>query len=650
LKTQDYIQENEIRKGILFCEYDPLSGIGSPIPRFEFKLSKTKIIYLPESAREYLLPELIENPEKFTKLAGGTLENLEEFVHRWRRKFDFEYWCASDVKITDKEGAFLIPFRLRPAQRKLFSVLHKMFSEGKPILAILGKARQWGGSTLVQIFMIWLQKYHYTNWNSVIVGDNENQARNVRGMYTRLLSNLPEDDVVNKLSPFENSNKNRVLVGRDCVVSIGSMQQPESLRTMDLKMAHLTEVASWKKTLSKTPEDLTQNIRATIPMIAGAMEVLESTAKGVGNFFHQEYLAAKTGQSGYVAVFVSWFEIEMYVKPFESEADKANFIENLDEYGLYLWTIGATLEGIHWYQHFKKTKHYSDWRMKSEFPSTDTEMFQSSATRAFDPTYVEKARVNNCPPIFIGDIIADAQKGKKAFENIRFVENPQGALKIWAFPDKEQVCTHRYVVPMDIGGRAAKSDNSVIRVIDRLPLTYGGVPEAILTYTGHIDHDLLAFKGAQIAHSYWKGLYIPESNSIDKDGETEGDHLVTVLDEVLPHYGNIFCRTDPERIKQGFPARYGFHTNKKTKPDLVSNINAAFRDEGYIEMDSEVCDEADQYETKDNGSYGAVSGSRDDRLVATAIGLKGSDLMPMPVLITTKIKRTITRSGSMAEL
>ena len=658
MTTQDYIQENEQRKAKLFPAYDPLTGIGSTIPRFKLTITKNRILYLPEIGREYFTPEFIDDNTKWRKDNSFTVDEIETIVHLWRIKYDFEYWCFTCVKITNKEGAGLIPFKFRYAQRVLFAVLWSMFSNYKPILMLLLKARQFGGSTVIQIFMFWLQAFHFTNWNSLIFGNKESQARVIRGMVSRVMKNHPKDIKALEWSPFEGSSKTKILNegDRDCVISIGSMNDPEGSRSEDIKMAHITELASMKETLGAKPEDLTQTVRATIPHIHGAMEVLESTAKGVGNFWHKEWLAAKKGETAYAPVFIPFFLIEMYFKEFDNDTERDLLIQSIanpesskDFKSRKFWDLGSSLESINWYWWFKKNKRYSDWRMASEYPGDDIEAFQSAETRAFDPDYVQKARACTCDPIWIGDIKADADKGKGALTNIRLVENPQGPLKIWAKPDTETKCSNRYVIPIDIGGKGDKADWSVIRVLDRIDLVYGGVPVAVATYVNHLDHDLLAWKGAQIAYFWEKGLFVPESNTYDKENYTEGDHIVTVLDQVLPFYDNIFCRTDPEKIRQGFPVRYGFHTNKSTKPDLISTINAAFRDEGYLEMDAEVLDEADQYEIKDGNKFGNADGLHDDRLMATAIGLKVSELMPMPALIQPKPKTIIKKTGSVAE-
>jgi len=94
-----------------------------------------------------------------------------------------------------------------------------------------------------------------------------------------------------------------------------------------------------------------QTIRPSIPNEPGTVIVMESTAKGVGSLFHNEWRSAVAGESGYDPVFVAWHEIELYQKEIiPGEADK--FIDTVfaDKYLTFLWNEGATLEGINWYK------------------------------------------------------------------------------------------------------------------------------------------------------------------------------------------------------------------------------------------------------------------------------------------------------------
>ena len=554
-----------------------------------------------------------------------------------RMIYDFEFWAFTCVIITDKISKLDIPFKLNKPQRKLLSVLERLRREGVPIRIILLKARQWGGSTLVQFYMAWIQILHKRNWHSAVIATTDDQARNIRGMFSRMAKKHPEYIQPLTLVPYEGSSKNRMLKERGGVIGIGSVEKPENLRSFDFAMIHLSEVGSWHSTPTKSAEDLAQNVRATVPDIAYSLIVLESTAKGVGNFFHIEWQEAKRGKSGYTPVFIAWFEIEMYQHPI---TDIETFINQMNEYDWVLWSLGATLEGINWYNKKRSNENYSNWRMQSEFPSTAEEAFASTGRRVFSQSYVLKARKTCIDPIFTGEIYGKSHRGNNALKNIRVEENNKGSLRIWIHPDNEIIMKNRFVIFMDIGGRNPDADYTVIKVLDRYWLTEGGVPEVAAIWRSHLDQDLSAWKAAQIGTYYNNALLAVEMNSLNKSNEnSEGDHFLTVLDEIAPFYENMYYRTTIDQIKQGVPVKYGFHTNKSTKPMIIDSLNGALRDGLYVERDIQSCDEFDTFEIKKNGTYGAVSGQRDDCVITTA-GLVWLSLscMEFPKIITKRKK------------
>ena len=659
--VHNIIRENKARRKALFAPYDPVTGIGSPIERelIEFSVGSTelrwgipKIMYNENAA---LIDTIVREHRLETVLSQHGIHDesaVEIFIRdliNQRFRYDFEFWSVTAAKIQDKKTKQIIPFLLNGPQRKVLTKFEAMRTAEMPIRIIIDKARQWGGSTLVQIFMSWIQLIHKTRWHSCIVTDVEEQARNIRAMYTRLMAHYPKAFGEFQFSPLEGSQKNRIINERDCGIIIGSSQKPDSIRTFDLAMAHLSEVSFFKTTELRSAEDLAQSVRAGVAQVPYSLIALESTAKGVGNFFHREWMSAMDGKSAYVPVFIPWFEIEMYQKDI-AEADLPAFVKwmNSEPYGAYLWSLGATLEGIKWYFDYKAGENYDDWRMHSEFPSTWEESFQATGARVFSPAYVSQARRHRMDPEFVGDIRGKSQRGKEALEEIELIEAPRGNLSIWMYPDKDENISNRYVVSMDIGGRTPEADYSVIRVFDRYGIMDGGVPETVATWKGHTDQDLLAWKGAQIAKFYNNALFIPESNSYDKNSMlAEGDHFLTILDEVVKFYPNIYARTDPEKIRQGIPIRYGFHTNAASKPMIIDFLNGALRDELYYERDDRVFSELDTYEIKANGRYGAVDGCHDDLVMATAIGLWAClKHLPPPKIVEPKVKR---RTGRITE-
>ena len=159
------------------------------------------------------------------------------------------------------------------------------------------------------------------------------------------------------------------------------------------------------------------------------------------------------------------------------------------------------------------------------------------------------------------------------------------------------------------------------------------MPEIVCEWHGHIEHDLLIWKAAQIAKAYCNALLVIESNTLETEG-TEGDNFEYVLDEIVEDYNNLYSRTSPEQIKQGMPVKYGFHTNTKTKPAIINHLKAAMRDFLYIERSQATTFEMDPYELKDNGKeMGASEGCHDDLLMCTAILIYVCYKWAMPRLI-----------------
>ena len=478
------VEENRQRNEYLRRYYNPETGEGSdtgdrrilrlpdaPIPvqyipkaLFDNEMMAQRLVEcgsLAGYAERYGHDKIIATDEagRNPKLADGG-DATEELWREWIRvriRYDFEFWAFSFVRIKDKLGAEDIPFRLNRPQRRILGMLEDMRTAGKPIRLILLKARQWGGSTLVQIYMAWIQLVHCRNWNSVICAHLKESAANIKGMYSKLLANYPDwllGGEKPKFKPFERMANTSVIAGRECRVTIGSAESQESVRGIDAAMAHLSEVAFWRNSRMKSPEQVMRSICGSIMLLPCSMVVMESTANGTGSYFHQECERAKRGESDKQFAFVPWFEIEMYTLPID---DYDSFIGSLTDYERMLWHRGATLEAIAWYR--QKRKEYARHAdMMAEYPSDDIEAFCYSGERVFDPTLVEKLRRCCCPPRFEGDIHGKEPTGKQSLQEIELETRPEGPLKIWEYPAKECEMRDRYLAVVDIGGRSDTSD------------------------------------------------------------------------------------------------------------------------------------------------------------------------------------------------
>lgn len=665
------VQENAKRNAEVYAKFDPISGKGSvgERERVPIKDFPVKVQYLPvEMMNIPLVKRLIqygsidallkainkeehnsedyEYPEEDYEV--DRLKVIQQFV-RLRCRYDFPFWAAFYVYIKNKGGGEDVLFRLTRPQRRFVERLERLRKAGKPIRLVLLKARQWGGSTTSQIYMAWLQLVHKVGLNSLIIAHQGAGSDEIKDMFDRMIKSYPVE-MLHKLGETYNENEAKLVgVGksgsihrvpqRNCKIKIGTAERPDSCRGGDYNLVHLSEVGLWKVTDGKKPEDIVRSACSGVLLRPYTMIVYESTANGTGNFFQKEYDDAKNGKSQFEAMFVSWFDIEQYSLPIDNveafatnlyvNRENDNVSSNREESGKYLWWLwerGATLEAINWYIQ-ERAKYTEHGLMAAEFPSDDVEAFVHSGARVFDKYKVEKLRKSCKPPKYIGEVYADADEGKKALQNLRFVEDRQGLLHIWELPeeDEKEIVTDRYLTIVDVGGRSNKADFSVILVLDRLFMSEGGKPVVVAQWYGHCDIDQLAWKAAQITAFYNNSLLVIESNTLethDKERQVDGDQSQFILNQIKDIYPNLYARKQSEEdVREGLPRKYGFHTNIATKPMIISTLVKVIRENLYTERDDRCLDEYLCYEKKKNGAFGAITGKHDDLLMTRAIGL-----------------------------
>ncbi len=656
----EMLEENTRRNAEIRAPFNPVTGYGSVGVR-------GKVVIDDFPLREQWLPvEMLCVPlvRKIIKLgsihsfltAGMKIEYsdddrlkvIQQFV-RLRCRYDFPFWAATFVYIKNKGGGEDVLFRLTRPQRRFVERLENLRKAGRPIRIILLKARQWGGSTTSQIYMAWLQLVHRVGLNSLIIAHQGSASDEIKDMFDRMIKAYPVE-LLHKLGEVYDDNEPKLVgVGksgsihrvpqRNCKIKIGTAERPDSCRGGDYNLVHLSEVGLWKTTDGKKPEDIVRSACSGILLRPYTMIVYESTANGTGNFFQREYDAAKNGKSQFEAMFVSWFDIEQYSSPLDDiyafaaglygNRNNENVTSAREECGKYLWWLwmkGATLEAINWYVQ-ERAKYNEHASMASEYPSDDIEAFVHSGTMVFDKYKVEAFRKSCCEPRCIGDVYADGDEGSMALKNLRFSDDRQGLLWVWELPEIDDVekVKDRYLTVVDVGGRSAKADWSVIVVFDRLFMAGGGKPVVVAQWYGHCDIDLLAWKAAQIAAFYDNSLLVIESNTLethDKERDVDGDQSQFILNQIKDIYPNLYARRQSEEdIRNGLPRKYGFHTNIATKPMVISSLVKVIRENLYIERDRRCLDEYLTYEKKQNGAFGAVTGKHDDLLMTRAIGL-----------------------------
>lgn len=655
------LRENERRRGVVYAPFNPVTGEGSIGERVAFTVSDYPI------PTQYVPVEMMDEPfvKKLSK--AGSVDALirdalmlpvtdeardkvvEQFI-RIRRKYDYPFWAAMFAYIKRKGGGTDVLFRLNRPQRRLINRLEKMRKAGKPIRLILLKARQWGGSTAIQIYMAWLQLVHEVGLNSLIIAHQGTGSDEIKDMFDRMIKSYPVEMLHELGDAYAPNEPKLVGVGksgnifrvpqRNCKIKVGTAERPNSCRGGDYNLVHLSEVALWKETDGKKPEDIVRSACSGILLRPYTMIVYESTPNGVGNFFHKEYLAAEKGLSQFEAMFVAWFEIEQYELSFENETDKYEFAKKLcanrrseeiksdrEEPGTYLWRLwekGATLEAIHWYVS-ERSKYSDHASMASEYPSDDIEAFTFSGRKVFDRDDVERLRSGCRPPRMRGEIYGSADEGELAIEGLRFKRSEDGGLFMWYDVERcdDVFVKDRYLVVVDVcKGHTKNADYADILVLDRFPMVDGEPPVVAAEWHGHIEMDRLAWKSMQIAAYYENALLVIESNTLETNNtKGEAEYILTLIGDV---YGRQLYarRQSAEDIRQGLPRKYGYHTNALTKKVVIYNLKVVLREGLYVEREASCLDEYLTYVETENGVFEAMDGYHDDRLMTRAIGLQ----------------------------
>lgn len=656
------LAENARRHTAINAVFNPISGEGVGGKRKRLEVEGLPVQFIPQ---EMWSEPFVQKLRKAGGLGGILTSNglpdtrpnretlAEKFV-RIRVKYDFCFWAALLIFIKPKSGGHDVNFILNRPQRHLLEELESMRLQGLPIRIILLKARQWGGSTLVQFYMAWIQLVHVRGENSLIVAQVKDTATEIKDMYKNALEHYPLS-MLHGIGESYNPNEAKMegvgntgnihrIPQRGCKIKTGSMQKPDSARGGDYSLVHCSEVALWEYTEKKTPEQVIRSACSGVLYKPYTLIVYESTANGTNNFFCREYRAAKSGNSQFHAVFIPWYEIEQneihiadtetFARELWENRHNENVKDSRHEPGAYLWKLwerGATLEAINWYI-LERTKFTDHADMAAESPSDDLEAFAHTGANVFDREQVEAMRERCKPPRWVGDLHADGIEGAEALSNLKFQEDKQGLFHIWnkpEIPTGDTYISDRYVVAVDIGGTTSKSDWSVICVLDRLNQmdseTREG-PVVVAQWRGHIPMDLLAWKSMQVAAYYDNALLVIEKNTLDthKLGSgTEGEQATYILGLIKELYPNLYARRQTEEeIRDKKPVTYGYHTNTKTKPILVSTLQGIVRDGLYTERDSGCLDEFDTYERHPEGGWDAAEGCHDDMLMTRAIALR----------------------------
>ena len=186
------LKENEKRIKEINTPFNPIKGEGCgdkrfllflpdfPIQRQQLPVSMKKIPLVKMLIELGSCKEVIEELRKDIDEPYNLEEEMEQLVEQFTRirmKHDPFFFFATFIYIKPKSCGLPFLFKLRRPQRRLLRWLEERRKKNRPIRLILLKARQWGGSTVIQMYFLWLQLMWKKGLNSLIIAQLRTQQK-----------------------------------------------------------------------------------------------------------------------------------------------------------------------------------------------------------------------------------------------------------------------------------------------------------------------------------------------------------------------------------------------------------------------------------------------------------------------------------------
>jgi len=311
--------------------------------------------------------------------------NEREREIRRRLRDDFEHYAPRCLKIRAKSGT-VEPFQLNQAQQHIHACIEEQKRQTGKVRALILKGRQQGASTYTEGRFYWLVSHRKGVRAFILTHEAESTAA-LFEMAERYHEHCPP-----LVKPSTGASNARELVfdRLDSGYKVGTAGNKSVGRGTTLQFFHGSEVAFWPHAAEHA-----KGVMQAIPDAPDTEVILESTANGIGNYFHQQWQAAEAGDSEYLAIFVPWYWQPEYRKPVPDDFSLTGEEETLAKaYGLDDAQVmfrrskiaELSADGIDGTSAFKQ-----------EYPMTAQEAFQvSGGDTLIQPEAVVAARQYKC--------------------------------------------------------------------------------------------------------------------------------------------------------------------------------------------------------------------------------------------------------------
>ena len=428
---------------------------------------------------------------------------------RQKLKDDLPHYASRCLTIKPKAGK-LCRLSLNRTQHFLHDRLEEQRRKTGKVRALVLKGRQPGISTYVGA-RFYHRVTHHEGLGVFILTHEQKATDNLFAMVQRYHEHCPE--LVRPSTGTANAKELNFdrLDGGYQVATAGAKATG---RSRTIQLFHGSEVAFWP-----FAEDHAAGVIQAVPDLPDTEIILESTANGIGNYFHKQWQLAEAGKSEFVAVFIPWYWHEEYRSPVpEGWTASEEEREYADAYGL-------DDEQLVWRRN-KIASLGEDWLFKQEYPANAQEAFQTSGDESYiKPQAIMRARKATAEPYGskvggldvarYGDDSSALyiRQGRVAHRYGRWQKKSNMEIAAFAIQAIEEEGLDRLFI--DVGGGAG--------VVDRLEeLGYGDRIEAVNFGESALDPDRYSNRRAEM----WgecKGWLGEQPAQIPDDDVLHGD-------------------------------------------------------------------------------------------------------------------------------
>lgn len=307
---------------------------------------------------------------------------------RLRLKNDFIHYADRCLKIRSKSGE-IVPFSLNQAQIHAHTIIENQKIATGKVRVIILKGRQQGISTLVEGRIYWLVSHRKGRKAFILTHDSE-ATDNLFEMSQRYHEGCP---ALVKPQTGASSAKELSFGELDSGYKVGTAGNKGVGRSSTIQYFHGSEVAFWPNAAEHA-----KGILQAVPDQPDTEVYLESTANGIGNYFHEQWQLAEAGQSDFIPIFLPWFWQNEYkrelLEDFDALDDEIELIElyNLNAHQL-IWRRYKI-------QELSAAGGDGKRAFQQEYPCNATEAFLLSGEDTFiQPELVMRARKQECEAI-----------------------------------------------------------------------------------------------------------------------------------------------------------------------------------------------------------------------------------------------------------